>query len=118
MLMRPNNCRIEQQFSEVGLLQLAEDGLPHTCFRPTVETLKCRVPAAKTRGKVAPRGARSSNPDDRVDEQPIVRSASPRIPLASRKETLDPVPLFVRKFVASAHAAASMPGTELVKSQP
>jgi hypothetical protein len=108
MLMRANHRRIEQHGLQVGRLERLEHTLPNARLRPAIESLKDRVPTAKTLGQVAPCRTGSSHPDHGIDEQAIVLGVATRIAWLSRQYIPDAIPFLVRECVAI-HRGASLP---------
>jgi hypothetical protein len=81
---------------EVRLVrQGLEDPIEHATPGPAAKALKDRVPVPESLGKVAPRRSNTHNPENRFDEQPVVRSRAARIPDFSRKKRRDPLPLII-----------------------
>jgi hypothetical protein len=82
MMMRLHDSRTQKQMFEV---QLAAERFKHplsnAAFTPAVETLENRVPIAESLGKFPPRSAGFRNPDDGIDEEPIVFPNYPGSPL-------------------------------------
>ena len=72
MLARSHGGRVEQEPLEVGGLDGLEERGPDAGGRPAVEALEDRVPASERGRERAPRDAGPGDPDDGVEEVPVV----------------------------------------------
>src|SRR3954463_4821322 len=73
-----------------------EDPIEHASLDPSAKALK--VPVPESLGKVAPRRPDTHNPENRFDEQPVVRPRAARIPDFSRNKRRDPLPLIISQY--------------------
>src|SRR5262249_43022414 len=92
---------------QVGGLKSLRNALPNARPGPAIEPLKHRIPKAETFRQVAPRSPGPSNPDHRVDKQPVVFGTPAGITFPTWEQMLDLPPLYIREFVAS-HGTASL----------
>jgi|SRR5215211_549414 len=99
MLVRAHDGGIDDQVFEVRTFdQLVENTLPHALLGPSAETLENAVPVAELFWQIAPWGAGASDPENRIDEQPIVLAVPSFVSFFTGNKLLDAPPLRIRKF--------------------
>src|SRR5262245_59326987 len=76
------------------------------------------VPIAEALRKIAPRRSGFTDPQDSIDEQPIVIGGDARIALFARQQILDSLPTFIRNCVAAEHVEPSLTGENRARSLP
>src|ERR1700677_4114397 len=80
---------------------MLKDPLPHPRLRPAREARVNLDWIAEPLRQIAPRHASAIAIEDRLDEQPIVARGHADVPLATRKQISDPVPLIFTKGVTA-----------------
>jgi hypothetical protein len=99
MLVRTNDGGVDEDFGEVPFSsECSEYPMPHASARPTREALARAVPASELLWQIAPWAARTSNPENRIDEQPTVFAVATAITDLPRQQTLDSLPLVIPKL--------------------
>ena len=85
MLVGSHNSRVDHRVLVVGVLgQDVEHPLPHATFGPAAVPRMHHPEVAETLRQVAPRDARPVALQHRLDEQAVVPSRYPHIPLTTR----------------------------------
>ncbi len=107
MLVGANNGAVDHQPFEVGILQLAEDPFPDSLARPSIKPSPNRIPIAKTFGQIAPWGAGFRNPENGINEEPII-GGNARVAFFSRQKILDAFKVFIRDRMATKHGKPSL----------
>jgi hypothetical protein len=82
-------------------LQRLEDPFPDPLGAPAVEPLPDRAPEAEPIGQVAPGGAGLGDPEDGVDEEPVILGGHAGVGRLAGEEVFDAFPTVVRDLVAS-----------------
>lgn len=99
--MGPDRGGVEHEPLQVRLLKRREDALPAPPCGPAAEPSGDRVPVAVALGQVAPGSAASGDPDDGVDEEPVVPGRGAGIGGFAGEQVLNPLPLLVGDLIAS-----------------
>ena len=74
MLVDPDVGGVDEDVFEIGIVrQSLESPLPHAFLRPAPEARVDAVPFAELKRQITPGRPGSRDPQDRFDEQPIVR---------------------------------------------
>jgi hypothetical protein len=100
-MMRTDNGRIDHLKGGVAQSASSErlqDHIPDAAVGPPPKLPKDRVPVAEFLRQIAPRHARSRDPQHGVDKQPVVRAVSPLVAVLAWQKPLDTRPLRVRQF--------------------
>lgn len=102
VLMSPDNGAIHHMDVPVQLvalvaqvLDLAQDARPHARFSPALKTTIDAGPFPVALGSVAPRCARSHNPQHAIHHRSVVMARSSCAWLLGRQQVFQPLPLFV-----------------------
>ena len=100
MLVEPDMSGVYHEPFHVGLVDARiQQPLPNPRVAPADEVAVRVAPATEFRRQIAPRGAGPHDPEDCVDESPVVLGDSaPNAPSAG-KERFDFCPQFVRKIL-------------------
>jgi len=94
--MHPDDGSIKDHVFNVGIRrQSVENPVEHTAFGPSTEPLEGRIPVPETLGKVAPGSPDTHDPQNRLQEKPVVGRRATWIADLSRKERRDPLPLII-----------------------
>jgi hypothetical protein len=89
-------------------LQFSKDPFPDSFAGPAIKAFPNRVPLAETFRKIAPRNSGLGNPQNSINEEPIVLGRHPRIAFLAGQETLDALPMFIRNSMATKHGGPSL----------
>jgi hypothetical protein len=83
MLMRPDNGAVDEVAVPIQvsarirlLLESSQDPIPDARFLPTVEATGNGLPGAVALGQIAPGSARLENPQDAIDDPPVVMAGT------------------------------------------
>ena len=96
MLMGAHNGGIEKQLLQVGVAaQALGHALPDTVLTPAGEAHIRPVPMPEFLGQVAPWAAGTHDPQDGLDEAPIVPCSAARIAHLARQQLFNPLPLVI-----------------------
>src|SRR6516162_5114400 len=103
---------VEDEPLQVGVLQGLEDPLPGALLGPAVEAPPHGVPVAEALGEVAPGGAGLGDPQDGVEEEPVVPGGPAGLAGPPGQPVLDPLPVGVRDRMAVRHDRPSVAGAK------
>jgi hypothetical protein len=96
VLVHPNDGSVDDHVLEVGIFrQDLEDPVEHAAFGPAAKSLKGRVPVPEARGKVAPRRPDTHDPQNRLQEKPVIGCRPAWVSGFSWKKRGDPLPLII-----------------------
>src|SRR4051812_40731660 len=96
VLVPPDDGSIDDHGLEIGIFrQVLEDPVEHAAFGPAAKSVEDRVPVPEARAKVAPRRSDTHDPQNRLQEKPVVRCRTAGISGFSRKKRCDPLPLII-----------------------
>jgi hypothetical protein len=96
MPMNTHDRTVDKDLLDVGIAgQGVEDALPDATLPPACEPLVDAVPGPERLGQIAPRRSRAGHPQDRLDEQPIVRRRASAVSGLARQQVCDTLPLIV-----------------------
>src|SRR3546814_11201768 len=94
MLMRPHDGAVDEDVLEVGIIaQRRKKPFPDPIAAPAVEPLIHRVPAPELLRQNAPMRSRPRQPQDRLDNQPIVSARPARLAALSRPTRCNSLPI-------------------------
>jgi hypothetical protein len=96
MLVNPDDGAIYDRVFEIRIGgQALENLLEDAALGPAAKAAEHGVPASEQRGQVAPRRACPHNPENRFEEQAVVRRGSPGIAGFTWQKRANPLPLRV-----------------------
>ena len=96
MLMGTHDGRIDKELLHVSVtLHGVGNALKYTLLTPAGESHVCPMPMPELDRQVAPRAARSHDPEHRLHKPPIVLGRAPPITGLARQELLNAFPLVV-----------------------
>ena len=94
MLMDPDECAVDQDILEIGIVAEGfEYPLPDPLLRPAPEAGIRREPLAERFGQISPRRARACNPKNRFNKEPVVTPAAAGVTDFTRELWRNPLPL-------------------------
>ena len=97
--MCPHDGCVDHHMFKVGIVgQGLEKTLPNAFTRPSSEAHVDAVPITELGRQIAPRRARSQNPQHAIHKQPIVPACPPFVAFLARHQLLNTHPLSVREF--------------------
>jgi hypothetical protein len=107
-----DDSRIENQDVQVRVAKdCGKSGKPAT-LGPAIKAPPLAVPVPESLGQIAPRGTGAGDPQDGIDELPIVVGDPTVLSGLARQQVLDPIPIGIRNLVATQHRRPSVAGTE------
>jgi len=96
MLVGAYDGAIQKRLFKVRILgQFCKYLPPDPVLRPARKARIYAVPTSELSGQIAPRAARTGNPQHRFDEQSIILPRAPRIPRFPWQHGLQPLPLVI-----------------------
>ena len=96
MLVDPDECAVDQDIFKIGILAEGfEDPLPDPLLRPAPEARVDAVPFAELARQITPGRTGSCDPQDRFNEQPIVRCSGAGITNLARQFWRNSFPLLL-----------------------
>src|SRR6185369_8753429 len=113
VLVGADDGGIQQQHTEIRILQVLQDGAKHPGLTPAIEALKNAVPIAKPFGQITPRGTGLGNPQNGIHKQAIILGRHARVAFLAGQQVLDGLPLLIRDFMASQHERFASEGKPL-----
>jgi hypothetical protein len=101
MLVGANDGRVDEDLAKASFsAERGEHPMPHARARPAREALVRTVPQAELSWQIAPRAARTRNPENRLDEQPVIRSTAAAVTDLARQQSFDLLPLVISKLLS------------------
>ena len=99
MLVGANDGRVDEDLAKTSLsAKRGKYPMPHTRSRPAREALVRTVPQTELRWQIAPRAARARNPQNRLDEQAVVRPTAAAVSDLAGQQSFDLLPLVISKL--------------------
>src|SRR5262249_37296840 len=108
VLMSTHNGGVDHHVFVVGITrQQSENAIKNPAFRPPAEMLMHALPMAEARRQIAPWHTGPEPVQNRFNEHPVIRRGAANVPLPSRQNILDPIPLVVAQAKAFHRPASS-----------
>jgi len=96
MLVSANNCRVEDQVLEIGVIRQGfEDSLPNAFLAPAAEAPKDTVPLTESFRQITPWRARADNPEHALDKHPVIAPRRTALVRTANDQARDSVPVLV-----------------------
>jgi hypothetical protein len=106
----PDDGAVDDRVLEVRIIRQAlEKTLEDALLRPSAKAPEDRVPAPERFVQVAPGRARSGDPEDGFEKQPVVRRGAARVARLAGQQRRDPLPLHIAqdiRYKADLHFSA------------